>query len=184
MSKIRTVAMGAVLAVVTAAAAGAQTSAKPDSTGRGMHDGGQHRGMMDGRGMRGMRGEGMGQGHLMADLKLTDAQKSRIKAIHEKYQPQFKALRDQGQAQFKALRDARQKGDTSAAARQRVQQQREQFRQRSLALRTQEQNEVRAVLTADQRAKWDAAQAQRKQRMEARRDKMKDRRDGRVRGKA
>jgi hypothetical protein len=40
------------------------------------------------------------------------------------------------------------------------------------------------VLTADQRAKWDAAQAQRKQRMEARRDKMKDRRDGRVRGKA
>jgi len=160
-----------------AGVAGAQTQAKKDSVG---HEG-QH-GQMDkrggDRGMRGMRaGKGMrgDHGKLMADLKLTDAQKNQIKAIHTKYEPQFKALRDQGKTQFGSMRDARQKGDTSAAARAKFKEQREAFRTRSMTLRQQEQNEVRGVLTADQRAKWDAAQAERKTKMEARQKQMKDR---------
>ena len=49
------------------------------------------------RGMRGHRGQGqrgrrMGDGHMMAQLNLTDAQKTQVKAIHEKYQPQFRTL--------------------------------------------------------------------------------------------
>ena len=189
MSKIRTAALGAVLTLGLAAFAGAQVPAKPDSAHRGMRDGGQRRGMMDGkrhRGMRGGRGEmgrrGFGGGRLMADLNLTDAQKTRIKAIREKYAPQYKALREQGRTQFESLRG--QKRDTTAAARQRFQQQREQFRTRATAIRTQEQNEIRAILTADQRAKWDAAATQRKARMEGRREKMQQRRGERGKSKA
>jgi len=49
-------------------------------------------------------------------ITLSDAEKTRVKAIHAKYEPQFKALRDQGKTQFGSMRDARQKGDSSAAA--------------------------------------------------------------------
>jgi Spy/CpxP family protein refolding chaperone len=128
-----------------------------------------------------MRGD---HGKLMADLNLTDAQKNQIKAIHTKYEPQFKALRDQGKSQFGSWKDARQKGDTSAAARAKFKEQREAFRTRSMAIRQQEQNEVRGILTVDQRTKWDAAQAQRKTRMEARMKQMKDRAALKKSGKA
>ncbi|MEO8576725.1 MAG: Spy/CpxP family protein refolding chaperone [Gemmatimonadales bacterium] len=182
MSKIRTAALGAVVALGLATFAGAQVPAKPDSAHRGMRDGGQRRGMMDGRrnnrgGRGGMGRDGFGGGRLMKDLNLTDAQKTRIKTVHEKYQPQYKTLREQGRTQFESLRG--QKRDTTAAARQRFQQQREQFRTRSTAIRTQEQNEIRGILTADQRAKWDVAATQRKQRMEGRRrGQMKQQRRG------
>ena len=69
-------------------------------------------------------------------------------------------------AMILALRDARQKGDTSAAARQRFQQQRDQVRQRFNTLNQQVQNEVRGVLTAEQRAKVDAAREAQAKRME------------------
>jgi Spy/CpxP family protein refolding chaperone len=80
--------------------------------------------------------------------------------------------------QFKAIRDARQKGDTSAAARERFRAQREQFQNRVRALREQERNEIRAVLTADQRAKWDAAKAKRENAMKQRHERMQQRRGG------
>lgn len=185
MSKIRTAALSAAAVIGLAVFAGAQVPAKPDSTHR--MDKGRH-GQMDGMrkgGMRGGRGGfgrgefGGGEGRLMKDLNLTDAQKSKIKAIHEKYQPQLKSLREQGRTQFESMRAARQKGDTSAAARQRLQAQREQFRTRAEAIRNQEQAEVRAVLTADQRAKWDAAAKQREARFKDRQDKMKERRGAR-----
>jgi hypothetical protein len=53
-----------------------------------------------------------------------------------------------------------------------------------MAIRTQEQSEIRGILTADQRAKWDAAATQRKQRLEGRREKMKQRRGDRAKVKA
>lgn len=172
MSKIRTAAIGAALTLGFAVAAGAQTQTKPEAgqrQGRGEMRGhrGGGRGGEFGRGRRGARHGG----RLMADLKLTDAQKTSIKAIHTKYQPQYAALRDQVQGQFQRGRLQGQQRDTSAAARQRFQQQREAFRQRSLAIRTQEQNEIRGILTAEQRTKWDAAQADRKKRLEARGNK-------------
>ena len=178
MSKIKTAALSAAAVIGLAVLAGAQTPAKPDAGNRGVDRGGRH-GQMNGMrrgGMRRERGRFGGEGHLMKDLNLTDAQKSTIKAIHEKYQPQFKTLREQGRTQFESLRSTRQKGDTSAATRQRFQQQREQFRQRADALRQQEQNEIRAVLTAEQRAKWDAARKQREERMKQRVDRGKQRR--------
>ncbi len=186
MSKIRAAVVGAAAVIGLAVIAGAQVPAKPDSAHRG-RDGGRH-GQMDSMRKGGMRGAhggfgagefGRGDGRLMKDLNLTDAQKTRIKAIHAKYQPQLKTLREQGRTQFESLRAARQKGDTTAAARQRFQQQREQFRTRADAIRKQEQAEVRAVLTADQRAKWDAAAKQREARFKDRQEKMKDRRGAR-----
>ncbi|MEO5589566.1 MAG: Spy/CpxP family protein refolding chaperone [Gemmatimonadaceae bacterium] len=190
MSKIRTAALSAVLVAGFAGFVGAQTPAKPDSAHRGMHDRGQMRGQMQGkrggagmrggrgmrggpgmRGGRGMRGGmhgGMGGGRMMAGLNLTDAQKARLKTVHEKYQPQLKTLREQQMTRFKALRDARQKGDTSAATRELFQTQRQQFASRSMAMRQQEQNEVRTVLTAEQKAKLDSAMSQRVDRMDKR----------------
>lgn len=183
MMRFRTAALGAVLTIGLAAVAGAQTPARADSAHRGMR--GDRAGKM-GHGMRGMRGargmkggRGMG-GKLMADLRLSDAQKNQIKLIHEKYQPQMKALREQGRTQFEALRGARQKGDTSTAARQRFRQQNEQFRQRVTDLRAREQGEVRGVLTSDQRAKWDAAAADRKKKMDEHRGRMKQKRGSRA----
>lgn len=180
MSKFRTAAFSAVAVIGFAVFASAQVPAKQDSTWRRGDRQGQM-GARQGMGRRGF-GRGHGDGKLMKDLNLSDAQKSRIKTIHEKYRPQFEALRKQNEPQFKAMRDARQKGDTSAATRARFRSQMEQFRTRSQALRQQEQSEVRAVLTADQRAKWDAAAKERQARFQDRQQHKGDRRQGR--GKA
>jgi Spy/CpxP family protein refolding chaperone len=183
MLKFRTVAVSAVAVVGLAAFAGAQTPAPKDTAHRGMR--GDRHGQMEGmrrggmRGPRGQFGRHQGQGLFIKDLNLTDAQKTRIKAIHEKYQPQLKKLREDSRAEFKAIRDSRQKGDTTAAARERFRAQRDQLQNRVRALRQQEQNEVRAVLTADQRAKWDAAQKKREEAMKLRQERMQQRRGGR-----
>lgn len=190
MSKFRAAALSAAAVIGFAVYAGAQAPAKQDSTLRR----GDRQGQMRQRGERGERGEfgrgghgrrgfagGHGEGRLMKDLNLTDAQKSTIKSIHQKYRPQFEALRKQNEPQFKAMRDARQKdGKLSDADRAKFRTQMEQFRTRADALRRQEQSEVRAVLTAEQRAKWDAAAKQR----EARQADMKKRFENRRSGKA
>jgi Spy/CpxP family protein refolding chaperone len=168
--------MSAVAVVGFAAFAGAQTPAPKDSAHRGMR--GERHGKVEGQ-RRGMRGQfGRQRGEFIKDLNLTDAQKTRIKAIHEKYQPQYKKIREDGRAQFESLRTARQKGDTSAAARERFRVQREQFQNRSRTIRQQEQNEIRAVLTAEQRTRWDAAQKKREDAMKNRQERMKERRGG------
>lgn len=157
MLKIRTAALGAVLVLGMTGIAGAQDQKRQDGADRGMRQrGGQH-------------------GQVMKDLNLSDAQKSRFKAIHEKYRPQLKALMEQNRTRLTAVRGARQKGDTSTAARAAFRQQREQFRQRVVALRGQERAEIRAVLTADQRTKWDAQAQTRVEKMEGRRQRSKGR---------
>jgi len=177
MLKFRTAALSAVAVVGLAVVASAQTPAPKDSPHRGMR--GERHGQMDGMHRGGMRGQrGQARGEFVKDLNLTDAQKTRIKAIHDKYQPQLRKLREDSRAQFKGIRDARQKGDTSAAARERFRAQREQFQNRARAIRLQEQNEIRAVLTAEQRTKWDAAQKKREDAMKQRQDRMQQRRGG------
>lgn len=177
MLKFRAAAMSAVAVVGLAVVASAQTPAPKDTANRGMR--GERHGQMDGRHRGGMRGErGERRGEFVKDLNLTDAQKTRIQAIHEKYQPQLKKVREDSRTQFKGIRDARQKGDTSAAARERFRAQREQFQNRVRAIRVQEQNEVRGVLTAEQRTRWDAAQKKREDAMKQRQERMKQRRGG------
>jgi len=128
---------------------------------------GQTQGQVQGQrggGHEGRRGRDFGA-RMAKDLNLTDAQKSQIKAIHEKYRSQFESIRGQVKSQNGATpRVAPQKGDS--ARRGGFRNISPELRQRMLTVRTQEQAEIRNVLTAQQRVKFDAAQAQRKQRME------------------
>ena len=143
---VRTLALGAMMLVGAAGVAAAQSTpapqTRPDSGmyRRGPRAGGEFRHRKGGR-------------DFFADLNLTDAQKTQIKAIRDKYKTQFQSLRTQQKPLMDAARAARQKGDT-AAFRSNM----EKARALTQPLRTQEQNEIRAVLTADQRAKLDAKQ--------------------------
>jgi len=141
---VRTLALGAMMLVGAAGVAAAQSTpapqARPDSGvyRRGPRAGGEFRAHRAGR-------------DFFADLNLTDAQKTQIKAIRDKYKTQFQSLRTQQKPLIDAARAARQKGDT-AAFRSNMQ----KARDLAQPLRTQEQNEIRNVLTADQLAKLDA----------------------------
>ena len=152
---VRTLALGAVMLVSAAGVAAAQSTAAPTRPDSGAYRRGPRAGEF-----RGRRGGGR---DFMADLNLTDAQKTQIKAIRDKYKTQFESLRTQQKPLMDAARAARQKGDT-AAFRSNMQ----QARNLATPLRTQETNEIRNVLTAEQRTKFDARQKE----MAARRAKM------------
>jgi Spy/CpxP family protein refolding chaperone len=131
----------------------AQSSVTPKSPA----DSGNHRHgpRSDGQFRKGSGGgrEGRGFGR---DLNLTEAQKTQVKAIRQKYQPQNQALRDRAKPFMEAARTARQKGD-SAGVRSNIEKA-QQVMQSGQSFRTQEQAEIRAILTPDQQAKFDAHQ--------------------------
>jgi periplasmic protein CpxP/Spy len=151
MSTLRTLALGTLLVCGVAGVSAAQSSTAPKArTDSGYHrrgPGGQFR---KGPGA-GREGRGFGR-----DLNLTDAQKTQIKAIRQKYQPQNQALRDRAKPFTEAARTARQKGD-SAGFRSNMEKAR-QVMQSGQSIHSQEQAEIRAILTPDQQAKFDARQ--------------------------
>ena len=153
MSTVRTLALGALMVFGVAGVSAAQSSVTPKSPS----DSGYHRRgpRPDGAFRKGHGGgrEGRGFGR---DLNLTDAQKTQIKAIRQKYQPQNQALRDRAKPFMEAARAARQKGD-SAGFRSNMDKAR-QVIQSGESFRTQEQAEIRAILTPEQQAKFDAHQ--------------------------
>jgi Spy/CpxP family protein refolding chaperone len=105
------------------------------------------------------------RGGLVRDLNLTDAQRTQIRAIHDKYRPQFEAIRTSTRTQADNVRALRQKGDTAGAraARQKLH---SDIEARVSTIRKQELADVRNILTAEQRTKWDAAQAERQKRID------------------
>jgi len=139
----RSLALGAMMLVGVAGISAAQSTTAPKAKA----DSGYHR--------RGGHG-GMRGGEFGRDLNLTDAQKTQIKAIRAKYQPQNEALRTQAKPFMEAARAARQKGDT-VAFRTNMEKAR-QVMQGGQSIRTQETAEIRNVLTAEQRVKFDARQ--------------------------
>ena len=176
MTKIRSTLFAlAVVATATAAAtAGAQSNApaggeraeraKSDSAKwharRDKHRGNDDRDDDRREGEdRGERGPGHGA---MRGVKPTEAQRAQIRAIHEKYKPQFESLRATMKPAIDEAKAARQRGDTAAA--------RAAFaktaasRQQAQALRVQEQGEIRAILTPAQQQAFDANIAQEKAR--------------------
>jgi Spy/CpxP family protein refolding chaperone len=134
----RSLALGAMMLVGVAGISAAQSTTTPQARPRA---GGE---------FRGTRGPGR---DFYADLNLTDAQKTQIKAIREKYKAQNEAARTQAKPFMDAARAARQKGDT-VAFRSNI----EKARQAGQSVRTQEMAEIRNVLTPDQRTKFDARQ--------------------------
>ena len=164
MQRINAAALGAALLIGIVGVAGAQAQGtQPPAAGKVQ---GQRGPGMEGRRGFGRRGFGRGfGGRLAKDLNLTDAQKSQIKTIHEKYRPQFEAIRTQYKSQFDNIHALRIKGDT-AGARAAFEKIRGDIQSRSLSIRNQEQTEIRNVLTAEQRTKFDALQARRKKWMD------------------
>jgi Spy/CpxP family protein refolding chaperone len=153
MSTIRTLAIGSLMVLGVAGVSAAQSPTTPKTrtdsgySRRGARPDGQFR-----KGPGGGR-EGRAFGR---DLNLTDAQKTQIKAIRQKYQPQNQALRDRAKPFMEAAHAARQKGDT-VAFRSNMEKAR-QVMQSGQSVHTQEMAEIRAILTPDQQAKFDAQQ--------------------------
>jgi len=151
----RILALGAVL-VLTASALDAQAPKKgKGGFGRGKvtADSAARRGAEDDRrhGMgdddydrRGRKGllqmGGRNGGYLMSGIELTDAQKTRIKAIHETYRPRMEALRD-------SARTANKDGVTNAAD--------STFRAHTVTLAASQRAEIRTVLTTEQQVRFD-----------------------------
>ena len=150
MSTLRTLALGTLLVCGAAGVATAQSSTAP----RARTDSGYNR-RADRAGGQFRKGPGGDRG-FGRDLNLTEAQKTQIKAIRTKYQPQNQALRDRAKPFMEAARTARQKGD-SAGFRSNMEKAK-QVMQSGQSIHTQEQAEIRAILTADQQAKFDAHQ--------------------------
>ena len=105
MSTIRTLALGSLMVLGVAGVSAAQSPMTP----KARTDSGHHRrgARPDGQFRKGPGGgrEGRGFGR---DLNLTDAQKTQIKAIRQKFQPQNQALRDRAKPFMEAARTARQ----------------------------------------------------------------------------
>ena len=96
---------------------------------------------------------GRSNGMLFSGIQLTDAQKTRIKAIRESYRPRMEALRDSAQT---ARKDKIETADDTT------------FRTRTRALITSERAEIRTVLTAEQQVRYDANVQRMTQRQEKR----------------
>jgi Spy/CpxP family protein refolding chaperone len=95
------------------------------------------------------RGGGMG-GLLLKDITLTDAQKTQVKTIREKYAPQQLELRKAAQAVG---------GPPDEATRTKM-----------MDLQNKQAAEIRAILTADQQTVFDKNLAELKERMAARKN--------------
>ena len=147
MSKVRTMALGALLVAGVAGVSAAQSTATPHPRS---DSGSHHRGPRAGGEMR------RGGGREFGDLNLTDVQKAQVKAIHAKYKPQNEALRAQSKPFMEAAKAARQKGDTVAFRTN--MEKAHQVMQGGQSFRTQQNAEIRAILTPDQRVKFDARQ--------------------------
>jgi len=163
MGKTRVIALAFASLVSAASFAGAQAPAQQGAQ--------QGRHAMQ----RGMRAGARVERGLFRGIKLSDAEKAKIKDIHTKYAAQAKSLREQMKPAMQEARTARQKGDTTAA-RAALAKNKGSF-DKLAQLRKSEQAEVRSALTPENQKLYDANVQQ----MAKRRDEMKaNRKDGKV----
>lgn len=97
---------------------------------------------------------GQGRGGLLRGVTLSDAEKTRVKAIRAKYQDEAKTLRESLRPAMQDVRAARQKHDSVAvkAAWDRT----AADRQKLQALMQRERAEIRAALTPENQKVFDA----------------------------
>jgi Spy/CpxP family protein refolding chaperone len=153
MRKSRVIALVVASLVSTASFAGAQTPVPGTQDGRHAM----------GRGVEGRRG-GERDGALRG-LKLSDAEKTKVKEIHARYAAEGKTLRESMKPVMQEARTLRQKGDTAGlralwdrnkAGRDKVQ-----------ALQVRQQAEIRTALSPENQKLFDAnVQQQAKRRAE------------------
>ena len=104
---------------------------------------------------RAMRREGNGgRGRLFQGITLSDAEKSRVKAIRAKYGTEARALRESMRPAMQEMQAARQKRDTAAirAAWDRTTSERQNLQ----ALMQRERAEMRTALTVENQQVFDA----------------------------
>ena len=152
MRKTRVLTLVVASLVSTASFAGAQAPAAGARSGRHAM----------GPGMEGRRG---GERGALRGLKLSDAEKAKVKEIHTKYAAEGKTLRESMKPAMQEARALRQKGDTAGlrvlwdknkAGRDRVQ-----------ALQVRQQTEIRTALSPENQKLFDAnVQAQATRRAE------------------
>ena len=95
-----------------------------------------------------------GRGRLLRGIKLSDAEKARVKEIRERYRTESKTLRESLRPAMEEMRAARQKHDTVAmkATWDRT----AADRQKLDALMQRERAEIRSALTPEQQTQFDA----------------------------
>ena len=161
MIRLRTAALGLAILAGSATFAGAQTTRADSARPEARQDRGDRSGRkaMKARGNRGMRA-------LFRGVQLTAEQRTQVRTIAEKYQPQRKSLMEAMRPAMTDARAARQRGDTAAAkaAFDRT----ADSRAKLAALREQQLREVRGILTAAQQQTFDRNVAQAKEKMEKR----------------
>ena len=96
---------------------------------------------------------------MLKGITLTDAQKTRLKAVRKEQEPEMKKTREQFGAVMKEAREARQRGDTTTARAkmEQVRSQMDQQREHQIA-------SLRTILTAEQQKQLDANIASMKER--------------------
>ncbi len=170
-----------IIALALVAGAGiaeAQSAPAPQNTPRAERaDSVRRDGKRAGKRMKAARGRG---GSALRGIQLTDAQRTQVRTIHEKYRPQWQTLRDQLKAPMQDARSARQRGDTVAAraALARTTPVRDQLK----TLADRERAEIRATLTAEQQKTFDANVQRMKERMTKQGEGRRERRGGRRNG--
>ena len=113
-------------------------------------------------------------------IQLTDAQRTQVRAIHDKYRPQWQTLREQMKTPMQDARAARQRGDTAAARAALART--EPVRAQLETLADRERAEIRATLTPEQQKTFDANVARMKERMTKQGEGRRERRGGRRNG--
>lgn len=184
-TSLRALTVGAILSL-GAGAVGAQppaASTRPPAAGeqRGRTqqgvDGWHRRG---GRGP-GARGEGRLQGALFRDITLTDAQRTQLREVRQRYATQRRQLLGDARpgAREGSATEQRQRPDSAARAQRRARLDAARGQVRQLSER--QLADVRALLTAEQRTTFDRNVTRLRERQTARGGQ---RRDGRGRGAA
>ncbi len=142
MKKIRVIAFVISSMIVAAPFAGAQSAQPGARTGNGAV-----------RAQRGMERGGK-RGGLMHGLKLSAAEKLKLKSVHEKYSAETRPMRESLRSAREEARVDRQKGDTAAARAvlARTKSSRESLR----AVMEREKNEIRASLAPANQKQFDA----------------------------
>lgn len=110
----------------------------------------------EGRG--GIRGERGARGPFKG-ITLSDAEKAKLRAIHQKYATEGKSLRESLAPAMQEARAARQKGDTVAAKA--VWERNKAGREQLKALHDRQRDELRAALTPEHQKQFDANVAER-----------------------
>lgn len=174
---IRTIALGAALALGMAGLAGAQA---PTTTSRGpaeraaRADSGRGRIMKSGEQarrtpmQRAGRARRSAEGALLRGVQLTDAQKTQLKAVRERYHTRTAEV-------MRANRP-------DSAARAAMMRQRQAAQEQAARLREQELTEVRAILTPEQMKQFDANRAEMDRRVSELRERAARPGRGRVNG--